>query len=169
MRKVLPIRDIFPFENRLRFFRLPQVRLIGKSIRHVDETPVTPIPRFWNEYYQKYYALTEALPQIVPATIAWNGDYEPSTREFTYLICVICPVGTQVPQGLEYRDAGPVWLAHGTTSELPPDAHQISRFAQDVRTAGFAQGDVWCEFYPYQKERRNDCCALFTVRPLTQG
>lgn len=162
--KVLPISEIFPYENRLRFFQLPETRLIGKSIRHTDETDVSPIPSFWTEYYEKYYTVVSALPQIIKTNIAWFGDYEPATKQFTYMICVICPAGTPVPDGFEYRDMPAMTVAHGTASQNPPDAHNITQFADEVKKEGFEQTGFWCEFYPYQNKRSNDCCILFTVK-----
>ncbi|WYJ92488.1 hypothetical protein A5888_004277 [Enterococcus sp. 9E7_DIV0242] len=34
--EIQSITKLFPFENRLRFFSLPEVRLIGKSLRHIN-------------------------------------------------------------------------------------------------------------------------------------
>ncbi len=164
MRQVLPISDIFPFENRLRFFSLPDVRLIGKTMRHTNGTDVTPIPLFWNEYYTRYHDLARALPQMIRTTLAWIGEYDPITQQYTYMICVICPAQTPVPDGFEFRDVPAMLLGHGTVSEHPPDAHNIERFAQAVSEAGFIQGDAWCEFYPDQN--KHDCCILFAVKPM---
>lgn len=104
MIQVKPITDIFSFKNYLRVFELPKTRLIGKSIRHTDETDISPIPRFWTEYYEKYHNVTNVLPRIINTNIAWFGEYEPSNKQFTYMICVICPAETPVPTGFEYRD-----------------------------------------------------------------
>lgn len=165
MNNINPITEIFPFENRLRFFSLPEVRLIGKSIRHTNETAVTPIPLFWKEYFAKYHTIVSALPQVIQTTIAWFADYDPATKEYTYFICSICPADTPVPAGLEYRNIPPTLLAHGTTSEFPPAAHNIERFSKEVDSQGFIQGDVCCEFYPYDVEHSDVCCTLFSVQP----
>lgn len=167
MIQVKPITDIFPFKNYLRVFELPKTRLIGKSIRHTDETDISPIPRFWTEYYEKYHNVTNALPRIINTNIAWFGEYEPSSKQFTYMICVICPAETPVPAGFEYRDMPSMLLAHGTICKNPPDAHNIEKFSEEVNKSGFMQTGLWCEFYPYQNEMINDCCALFSVKRTT--
>ena len=169
MIQVLPISEIFPFENHLRIFQMPETRLIGKSIYHTDETDVTPIPRFWTEYFEKYHAITSTLPQIIKTNIAWFGDYEPSIKRFAYMICVICPAGTPVPDGFEARDMPPMLLAHGTTCESPPEAHNIACFCDEVSKLGYRQTGLWCEFYPYQSQMKNDCCISFTVEKSNES
>lgn len=162
MSQILPITDLFPFENRMRYFRLPQVRLIGKSMRHINETDIAPIPLFWRDYHARYDAVTKALPQIVRTTLAWIAEYDPASKAYTYMICVMCPAGTPVPEGLDHRDVGPALLAHGTLSAAPPDAHDIGRFDAAMAQDGFARKDGWCcECYPVQE--KHDCCLLFTV------
>ncbi len=159
------ITNIFPFQNRLRFFSLPDVRLIGKSLRHTNETSVTPIPLFWEEYFKKYHKTVEGLPQVVPTTVAWFSDYDSITKAYTYMVCSICPAGTPVPSGFEYRDVPSMLLGHGTTSDFPPPAHNIGRFAKEVESHGFVQGHVCCEFYPYDVKNSDVCCTLFTIYP----
>jgi hypothetical protein len=161
MTSFAPITEIFPFENRLRTFRMPAVRLIGKSIRHQNEADIAPIPLFWQEFHARHRAAVRALPQIITTTIAWLGDYEPATQEYTYLICVICPSGTPVPAGLEYRDFGSMHLAHGPTSRNPPDAHSLAGLDEELGARGLIRGAEWCEFYP--DPEASDCCVLFVV------
>lgn len=163
MDKTQPFTEIFPFENRICYFHTPPMRLIGKAMRHTNETDISPIPRFWTEYNTKYHNATEALPQIVRTTVAWIAEYDPSTKQYTYLIGVFCPAGTPVPEGFDYRDLDPALLAHGTLSASPPEAHNIGRFDAAMAQDGFARTDNWsCEFYPVQEKL--DCCLLFTVK-----
>ena len=73
--------------------------------------------------------------------------------------------GTPVPSGFEYRDVPSMLLGHGTTSDFPPPAHNIGRFAKEVESHGFVQGHVCCEFYPYDVKNSDVCCTLFTIYP----
>lgn len=168
MTQTLPITSIFPFENRMRYFRLPRMRLIGKAMRHTNETDIAPIPRFWTEYYAKRHSTAQGLPQIVNTTLAWIAEYDPVTKQYTYMICVMCPEGTPVPEGFDHRDIGPGLMAHGTLSESPPDAHSIERFGGELARDGFVCKDGWSfEFYPVPG--KNDCCLLFTVEESGAG
>lgn len=167
--KIEPIAKIFPFENHLRFFSLPDVRLIGKSLRHTNGTSVTSIPLFWNNYFACYYKIVDTLPQVVPTTVAWFGEYDSITGEYTYMIGSICPADTLVPPGLEYWDIPSMLLGHGKTSDFPPSAHNISQFAKEVEQGGFIQGQVCCEFYPYDARKSDVCCTLFALYPKREN
>lgn len=73
-----------------------------------------------------------------------------------------------VPSGLEYWDIPSQLLAHGQTSDFPPVAHNISRFAKVVDDCGFVQGQVRSEFYPYDARNSDICCTLFSVHPKSE-
>ena len=162
MHKTQSFTEILPFENRMRYFHTPPMRLIGQSMRHTNETDISPIPRFWTEYHAKHHCTADALPQIVRTTVAWIAEYDPPTKQYTYMIGVFCPAGTPVPEGFDHRDLEPALLAHGTLSAIPPDAHNIDRFDAAMAQDGFARRDGWsCEFYPVQE--KPDCCLLFMV------
>ncbi len=104
------------------------VRFIGKEVIVGKKNPV---PELWrnmlkdgtNEFLQN-------MPERVSPrgdTIGWMGEYNPKTKEFTYIAGVFTKPETTVPNGFSYRDIpdclmGIGWIK-GSTSQLEKGAH----------------------------------------------
>jgi predicted transcriptional regulator YdeE len=163
---VPPITAILPFENRLRVFTIPKIRFIGRSIRDTLYSDPNPCPAFWSAYYREgHHLLTDALPHVIPNTMAWSGEFNPETNGYTYLICVACPADTPVPDGLEYRDAPAAYVGHGRIGETPGEAYSVQGYDEPLARLGFLREDEgWGEFYPHLGTVT--FCLLFTCRPL---
>ena len=157
-----PISEILPFENRLRIFTMPKVRYIGKEIRDTLGSNPSPCPAFWTSYFKEgHHLVTDALPHVIPNTMAWFGEYLSQNKTYTYMICVACPGGTVVPDDYEYRDIAAAYVAHGKIGKTPADAYVLHAYDELLREQAFVREDEgWGEFYPHPGEAT--FCLLFT-------
>lgn len=159
---IASIASILPFENRVRVFDMPEIRFIGKSLRVKLQAALNPVPAFWTECIQQgYLKRMKALPQVIPGIMAIYGEYSMETNMYTYMICVACPAGTQVPDGYDNYDMRATLVAHGVTNENGADAHAGEALAAELQRQGLVRtGEGFAEFYP-DIEKDITFCVLF--------
>ena len=101
------VETIKPFADEIEFFSMSDTRVIGKTIRcPLGENVENPIPAFWGDFFDKGYnkALID-LPKTIPNSyLGWTGDYDSETNTFIYMVGVLTPKDTPVPEGFEYYD-----------------------------------------------------------------
>jgi len=111
------IREMKPFVDEQEIFAMPDVRIIGKAYRCLFNPDETPWQQFWDEYGAIKPALC-ALPKIIEnGMICWTGDSPQGSDHYTYMLGVVCPAGTVVPEGLDYRDLPASYVAKGEYGE----------------------------------------------------
>jgi predicted transcriptional regulator YdeE len=134
------------------------VRLIGKEVIVGKKNPV---PELWekmlndgtNEFLQRM------LERVSPIgdTIGWMGEYNPQTKEFTYIAGIFAKPNTIVPNGFSYRDIpdclmGIGWI-QGNTSHLEKGAH--SKTEKVMKENGYMPDysivGISMEYYSFDK------------------
>ncbi len=105
-----------------------EVRFIGKEVIVGKKNPV---PELWNSMLKDgTNEFLQNMPERVSPmgdTIGWMGEYNPKTKEFTYIAGIFTKPHTQVPNGFSYRDIpdclmGIGWIK-GNTSQLEKGAN----------------------------------------------
>jgi len=147
------------------------VRFIGKEVTVGRKNPV---PKLWEDMLNDgTIEFLQNMPERVSPrgdTIGWMGDYNPETREFTYIAGIFTKPGTAVPEGFSYRDIpdcmmGIGWI-QGTTPDLEKGAHvkteKIMRengYEPDYSIVGISM-----EYYSFEKYAnvREDGNNIFT-------
>lgn len=133
------------------------VRIIGKEVTVGKKNPV---PELWkqilkdgtNDYLQ-------GLPYRVSPqgdTIGWMGNYNPMTKDFTYIAGIFAEPNAVVPDGFSYRDIpdclmGVTWI-EGKTSHLEKGAH--AKAEKVMRQSGYEPDysvGISMEYYSFDK------------------
>lgn len=117
-----------PFATEVEFYHLPSVRIIGKEVRNGGALGNTA-PQLWGDMYASgAMDILLALPQVVQGcTFGWTSDFDAATSSFAYMVCVMTPAGTPVPEGLVWQD-------------IPTTDCAVGRFGEDVmQTVGRAK------------------------------
>ncbi|WP_019910232.1 hypothetical protein [Paenibacillus sp. HW567] len=134
------------------------VRFIGKEVLVGKKNPV---PDLWKSMLNDgTNNLLQSLPNRVSPlrdTIGWMGEYNPQTKEFTYIAGIFAKPDTIVPNGFSYRDIpdclmGIGWI-QGTTSHLEKGAH--GKTEKIMRTNGYMPDysivGISMEYYSFDK------------------
>lgn len=107
------LNEIKAFVEEQEIFLMPDVRIIGKAYRCTFSWEETPWDRIWDDWEQIQSVLS-SLPKVLKnGWISWTGDSPEGSDHYTYMPCVICPVDTPVPEGLNYRDLPASYVAKG--------------------------------------------------------
>jgi len=107
------LREIKPFVAEQEIFTMPNVRIIGKAYRCTFSWQETPWQKIWDEFGAVGETLKQ-LPKILEnGFISWTGDSPEGSAHYTYMPAVICPEGTPVPEGLDFRDLPASYVAKG--------------------------------------------------------
>lgn len=97
-------------------FIMPDVRIIGiahKCMFENDSLGITPHEDYWNEFLA-HSVIIGKLPLVIKdSMLCWTGDSPEESNYYTYMPGVICPAGTPVPNGLDYRDLPASYVAKG--------------------------------------------------------
>ena len=114
-----PIADIRPNVAELEYFTIPDARVIGKGMRcSCDPGAPNLIPAFWDKCLgEGIKDVTDALPRLIPAMLGFTDDYDAKTNTFLYIISVLCPAGTPVPEGFVSRDIPACVVSKGRYGE----------------------------------------------------
>ena len=105
-----------PFSEQFGVFQLPASRVIGMERRFKlggsEELLARPL---WDEAFaSELWKTVQALPQLIPnSNCGWTCDSDAETDTFSYLSAVLCPAGTPVPEGCQFRDIPPTKVAAG--------------------------------------------------------
>ena len=90
-------------------------------------------------------------------TVGWMGEYNPKTKEYTYIVGIFARPGASVPAGLSYRDIpdcmmGNGWI-QGNTPNLEKGAHVKTE--KIMRANGYepdySKAAISMEYYSYKK------------------
>ncbi|MGN6714192.1 hypothetical protein [Anaerocolumna jejuensis] len=134
------------------------VRFIGKEIIVGKKNPV---PDLWERILKDgTNDFLQSLPERVSPlgdTIGWMGEYNPQTKEFTYIAGIFARSDAIVPNGYSYRDIpdclmGIGWI-QGNTSNLEKGAHvktekimRANGYVPDYSIVGISM-----EYYSFDK------------------
>lgn len=114
MKNIQELTLTLPEEREI--FIMPDVRIIGiarKCTFESDGQGITPHEDYWNEFFS-YNSVISGLPQVIKdSMVCWTGDSPKGSNYYTYMPGVICPAGTPVPNGLDYRDLPASYVAKG--------------------------------------------------------
>ena len=110
------LSEIKPFVDEQEIFAVPDVRIIGVAERCELHTGNNDdVMKAWQRFCEDdVQAKLESLPRFMAnGFIAWTGDCPEGSKHYTYMPSVICPAGTPVPEGLDYRDLPASYTAKG--------------------------------------------------------
>ena len=97
-------------------FMMPDVRMIGKAhicIFENDAEGKSPHDSYWSDFLA-LEPVFERLPRVIKnAVVCWTGDSPLGSNLYTYMPGVICPAGTAVPAGFDFRDLPASYVAKG--------------------------------------------------------
>ncbi len=97
--------EIKAFENNFELFHLSKARVIGMEIRSGGSMGNTA-PVVWKKVFQNgAFDILKSLPQVLNNSFyGWTCDHDAESDTFSYIVCVLTPAGTPVPEGFVYRD-----------------------------------------------------------------
>ena len=108
------VNEIKAFVEEQEIFIMPEVRIIGIKgccKLHIGNNDVMET---WQRFDDSVTAKLENLPRAMPkALLGWTGDCPEGSDTYSYIISVMCPAGTPVPEGLDYRDLPSSYVAKG--------------------------------------------------------
>ena len=164
------VSDIVPFEEALAILSLPSARVIGKEARCGGELGNTAPALAEATLHSPAWAVLEALPRLMPYGLGWTCDYDPATDTFSYIVGVLTPAGTPVPEGFIHRDIGGTLCARGLLGE------DAGRTAERARALGYVadwEHSPWnSEFYIPEEEAgwtREDCLPCRWLVPVRRA
>ena len=114
-----------PFSKRFSIFLLPTSRAIGMEERHKlhGGPELVAAPQWVSAFGSELWKTVQALPQLIPGSaFGWTCDYDAESDTFSYLVSVLCPAGTPVPEGCQFRDVPPTHAAVGLWGD---DLHKV--------------------------------------------
>jgi predicted transcriptional regulator YdeE len=134
------------------------VRFIGKEVIVGRKNPV---PELWKKILNDgTNEFLQSMPERVSPigdTIGWMGEYNPQSKEFTYIAGIFTKPDTIVPDGFSYRDIpdclmGIGWI-QGNTSHLEKGAH--AKTEKIMRENGYEPDysivGISLEYYSFDK------------------
>ncbi len=114
------IRELRPFQEALEAFNLPASRVIGVEQLyklHGGEDHMAA-PQWASVSASETWKVICALPRVMPdACFGWTCDYVPETDMFSYIVSVLTPADTPVPDGCQFRDIPETLVAAGRWDE----------------------------------------------------
>jgi len=114
-----------PFSKRFGVFQLPASRAIGMEERHKlhGGPELVAAPQWVRAFESELWRTVQALPQLISGSaFGWACDYDAESDTFSYLVSVLCPAGTAVPAGCQFRDVPPTHAAVGLWGD---DLHRV--------------------------------------------
>lgn len=99
------IEKILPNMTETKFFNMSNIKVIGKSIRCGGNETATP-PELWNACdEQGIINILCGSPRVIPNhMLGWTGDCPADgDGSYSYMVGVLVPMNTPVPDGLEVR------------------------------------------------------------------
>lgn len=106
------LSEIKPHASEVEVYEMIGVKLIGKYKRnaHFGDTN----PSLWDECFSNgNIDILKGLPSIIPnAFLGWLGDYTPNDQTIGYVVGVLTPVETPVPEGFICKEfTSPMFIA----------------------------------------------------------
>lgn len=113
-----PISELRPFRTELSFCRLPAARIIGMETRSGGPLGNTA-PALWEKVFSCGMMETlMKLPRLIEnASFGWTMEYDAASDTFVYMVCVLTPADTPVPDGCTFRDLSETDCACGLFGE----------------------------------------------------
>lgn len=102
------------------------VRVIGKEVKAKVDEENNPIPQFWMKCFEDgTFRTLEAIASDVvnPAYIGWEGEYDPNSGVFSYIVGMFMKPNTPVPDGFTYRDLPACKMAIGWIKGEEPEIY----------------------------------------------
>ncbi len=161
MDKIRPIAEIFPLRIGFASSLCQRCGWLERPCGHTRGRQSLRFHCFWDNYFAKYHATVTALPQVVETTCAWFGDYDRIRKSIPIWSALFVPPTRRYQMDLSigiFRRC--CW--HMALQVIPRRRRMILR-GLPVRweNQGFIQGNVCCEFYPYDVKTSDVCCTLF--------
>jgi len=108
-----PIELIRPNATEVAVYSMPDVRVIGKAV--VCKRNGGSVGWLWQECAES--GLIDSLcrlPRVIPGSmVGWTGNADNEAGTFVYLLGVMTPAGTPVPEGGDHRDLPASLVAKG--------------------------------------------------------
>ena len=110
------ISEMKPFQNEFGIYRMPAARVIGKAFVHPPNGNAVPFVE--ETFHSPEWPKVLKLPTVLPDTdCGFTCEYVFETQCFTYIVSVLAPSETPVPEGCQYRDVAETLVAVGLRGE----------------------------------------------------
>lgn len=128
------IEKIKPCMNKAEIFEAPNFIIIGKANR--NSQLINGAGAFWGELYRDgTLEQLSKLPKIIKNSfVGWTCDCceNSPNRDFTYMIGVIAPYDTPIPDGLDYRVLHKTLVIKGLLGQ------DISEVIKETESVGYS-------------------------------
>jgi|YelNatPaOPRAMG01_1025707.scaffolds.fasta_scaffold09876_7 predicted transcriptional regulator YdeE len=117
---------------RIDFVNFGPARVIGREIRVKLGEGSNPIPQFWMKCMEDgTFQTLEGMSEYAldPSYIGWEGEYDPLSKEFTYIVGRLMRPETPVPSSFASRDLSSCKMAIAWVKGTEPE---IYRYEMDV-------------------------------------
>lgn len=115
---MLTVSEILPFDDQIGVYQLPGLthhRIETRSGGNLGNTA----PALWDKFFSTGTdKVLASLPALIPESLfGWTCEYDPATDTFVYMVCILTPADTPVPDGFTYRDWPETLCAKGLFGE----------------------------------------------------
>jgi len=143
--QVRHIGEIQPFQQEFELFYLPACRVIGVEQTYGPEPggDRAAAPQWGRVIQSEAWEKMSTLPRVIPRScFGWTCDYKPDTKTFQYLVAVLTPAETAVPDGCQFRDVPPTLVAAGRWAE------SLEQVIEKMKQLGYSSrwGEEGCEW-----------------------
>ncbi|MBC7320656.1 GyrI-like domain-containing protein [bacterium] len=143
----------------LSFIDFGPARVIGKKTIARVEGAENPIPQFWMKCLEDgTLQVLESMPSYIlnPAYIGWEGEYDPNTQEFSYIVGMLMKPDTPIPEGFDFRDLPSCKMAIGWIKGKEPEIYMdgVYLILSSMRDLGFEYDEsagYMIEVYTYER------------------
>lgn len=143
----------------LSFIDFGPARVIGKEIRTKVAGEYNPIPQFWMKCFEdRVFQILESMPDCIldSSYIGWEGEYDPNTNEFSYIVGMFMKPDTPVPEGFDFRDLPACKMAIGWIKGKEPEIYMEGTplMVSGMKEKGFEYDDsegYMVEVYTYER------------------
>ncbi len=113
------ISELHPFWETFEIFYMPASRVIGvEQAYKSDGSDGGAGPQWARVCSSDIWKTLGELPLVIPNTgFGWTCDDNHETGCFSYIVAMLTPAGTPVPEGCQYRDIPPALVAVGRWDE----------------------------------------------------
>jgi len=101
-------------------------RVIGKEIKVKVGGEYNPIPQFWMKCFEEgTFQVLESMSDYIldPSYVGWEGDYDPDTNEFSYIVGMLMNPNTPVPERFDFRDLPACKMAISWIKGVEPEIY----------------------------------------------
>ncbi|MEN6313861.1 MAG: hypothetical protein ABFD25_06400 [Clostridiaceae bacterium] len=110
------ITEVKAFSKQFEIYKMPASRVIGKAFIHHPGQNAVPFVE--ESLASSEWPIILNLPRVISdADCGWTCEYLPETDSFTYIVSVLTPAQTPVPDGCQYRDVPETLVAFGLRGE----------------------------------------------------